>query len=165
MSPEIKTLIVYVSIHHGNTEKIAKAIGEVLKADLAKPTEVNTEIISKYDVIGFGSGIYFGKHHTSLFHLIDKLPYQNGKPAFIFSTSGLRKIRLIHDFDKPLKDKSLAKGFKIIGSFNCRGWDTYPFFVKPFGGINKGKPGSKEIEEAKNFARKIEKLTEQRIYY
>ncbi|MEM3712547.1 MAG: flavodoxin family protein [Thermoproteota archaeon] len=153
----MKTLIIYVSMHHGNTEKIARAIGEVLRADLAKPTEVDAEVISKYDLIGFGSGIYFGKHHSSLFCFIDKLPYQNGKRAFIFSTSGLRKIWLIHDFDKPLQDKLLAKDFRIIGSFNCRGWDTYPFWVKPFGGINKGKPDIKDIEEAKNFARELEK--------
>ncbi|MEM1558077.1 MAG: flavodoxin family protein [Thermoproteota archaeon] len=156
----MKTLIIYVSIHHGNTERIARAIGEVLKADLAKTAEVDSEVISGYDLIGFGSGIYFGKHHSSLFHLIDKLPYQNGKMAFIFSTSGLRKIWLIHDFDKPLRNKLLAKGFRVIGDFNCRGWDTYPFWVKPFNGINKGKPGIKEIEDAKCFARRLEKKNE-----
>ncbi|MDW8034446.1 MAG: flavodoxin family protein [Nitrososphaerota archaeon] len=153
----MKTLIIYVSIHHGNTEKIARAMGEALKADLAKPTELSVEVISKYDLIGFGSGIYFGKHHPSLFLLIDKLPYQNGKMAFIFSTSGLRKIWLLHDFDKPLRSKLLAKGFNVLGEFNCKGWDTYPLWVKPFGGINKGKPGIKEIEEAKHFARMLEK--------
>lgn len=153
----MKTLIIYVSIHHGNTEKIARAIGEVLKADLAKPAEVNAEVISRYDLIGFGSGIYFGKHHVSLFHLIDKLPYQNSKMTFIFSTSGLRKIWLIHDFNKPLRSRLLAKGFEVIGEFNCRGWDTYPFWVKPFGGINKGKPSFKEIEEARCFAKRLEK--------
>ncbi|MEM1548660.1 MAG: flavodoxin family protein [Thermoproteota archaeon] len=160
----MKTLIIYVSVHHGNTEKIARAIGEVLKADLAKPAEIDAEDISKYDLIGFGSGIYFGKHHSSLFNLLDGLPYQNDKIAFIFSTSGLRKIWLIHDFDKPLRSRLLAKGFRVIGEFNCRGWDTYPFWVKPFGGINKGKPGVKEIEEAKCFAKELEKKLENRFY-
>jgi len=153
----MRTLIVYVSVHHGNTEKIARAIGEVLKADLAKPAEVDAETVSRYDLVGFGSGIYFGKHHPSLFSLVERLPYQNGRMAFIFSTSGLRRIRFIHDFDKPLREKLLEKGFKVIGEFSCRGWDTYPIWVKPFGGINKGKPGEKEISEAKRFAERIEK--------
>lgn len=154
----MKTLIVYVSVHHGNTEKIAKAIGDVLKADLVKPTEVDESVISRYDLVGFGSGIYFGKHHTSIFKLIDRLPRQNSKAAFIFSTSGLRRIPLIHDFNKHLKNMLTTKGFKVLGEFDCRGWDTYPLWVKPFGGINKGKPGEKEIEEAKRFAEKIKKI-------
>ncbi|MGQ9478992.1 MAG: flavodoxin family protein [Thermoproteota archaeon] len=153
----MKTLIIYVSIHHGNTEKIAKAIADVLNADLVKPTEVDNTVISRYGLIGFGSGIYFRKHHKSLFSLIDKLPDQNGKQAFIFSTSGLRKIGFIHDFDKPLRKKLLEKGFKVIGEFNCRGWDTYPLWVKPFGGVNKGKPGEKELEMTKWFTKSLEK--------
>jgi len=155
----MKTLVICVSIHHGNTEKIAKAMADILNADLITPTEVDEAVVSKYDLIGFGSGIYFGKHHRSLLDLVDKLPDQNGKPAFIFSTSGLRKMRLIHDFDKPLMGKLFKKGFKIVGEFNCRGWDTYPLWVKPFGGVNKGKPGEKELEEAACFARNLKKKT------
>ncbi|MEM2930904.1 MAG: flavodoxin family protein [Thermoproteota archaeon] len=153
----MKTLIVYVSIHHGNTEKVAKTIASVLGADLARPAEADAETISKYDLIGFGSGIYFGRHHESLFSLVERLPIQNGKRVFIFSTSGLRKIMLIHDFDKPLRNMLLAKGFIIVGGFNCRGWDTYPLWVRPFGGINKGKPGERELEEAKRFAISLKK--------
>ncbi|MEM2049957.1 MAG: flavodoxin family protein [Thermoproteota archaeon] len=153
----MKTLIIYVSIHHGNTERIAKAIASVLEADLANPTNVSADDVCNYDLIGFGSGIYFGKHHSSLFSLVDRLPSQNGKGAFIFSTSGLRKIMLIHDFDKPLRNMLIAKGFIIVGEFNCRGWDTYPLWVKPFGGINKGKPGERELEEAKRFATSLKK--------
>ncbi len=59
----------------------------------------------------------------------------------------------IHDFQKPLKKKLITKGFKVIGEFDCRGWDTYPIWVKPFSGINKGKPGEKEVMEAKCFAK------------
>lgn len=153
----MKTLIIYVSIHHGNTEKIAKAIASTLEADLAKPTDVGASDVCNYDLIGFGSGIYFGKHHSSLFSLVERLPSQNGRGAFIFSTSGLRKIMLIHDFDKPLRNMLIAKGFIIVGEFNCRGWDTYPLWVRPFGGINKGKPGGKELEKAKRFAISLKK--------
>lgn len=54
-------------------------------------------------------------------------------------------------------DKLTMKGFEVIGEFNCRGWDTYPLWVRPFKGINKGKPGEKELEEAKRFAANLKK--------
>jgi flavodoxin len=36
----VKTLIVYISYHHGNTEAVARAIGEVLDAELRSPAAV-----------------------------------------------------------------------------------------------------------------------------
>jgi len=96
-------------------------------------------------VIGFGSEIYFGKHHKSLFELVDKLPILN-KKAFVFSTSGVsNKLNFLNNishwttnFQNPLKEKLIKKGFKIIGEFNCRGFDTFGPF-KLIGGINKGE--------------------------
>ena len=67
-----KVLLICQSIHHGNTMKVAKAIAEQLNAEIKKPSEVEPTDINKYDVIGFGSGIYNRKHHTSLFKLIEK---------------------------------------------------------------------------------------------
>jgi len=148
----MKTLIVYVSIHHGNTEKIAKAIAEVLNADLLKLTEVRVNNLEQYDLLGFGSGIYYGRHFKGILNFADKLNNQKGKMAFIFSTSGVGIIPIVNDFDKPLQKRLLRKGFKIVGEFNCRGWDTYPFIIKPFGGISKGRPNKKDIENAKRFA-------------
>jgi len=60
---KMKTLIIYVSFHHGNTLKIANEIAEVINADMVKPNEIKIENILSYDLIGFGSGIYFMKHH------------------------------------------------------------------------------------------------------
>jgi len=156
----METLIIYNSTHHGNTEKIAKVMAEILDAELVKPDEVDIATLSKYDLIGFGSGIYHGKHHKSLFELINKLNNQKGKKAFILSTSGIKKVCFFHEFDKTLKRKLLEKGFRIIGEFNCRGWDTYPFWVKPFGGVNKGKPDEKDLENAKNFVRVLKRIFE-----
>jgi len=64
---DMKTLIIYNSTHHGNTKKIAKVMTEILNAELVKSDEVDITTLSKYDLIGFGSGIYYGKHHKSLF--------------------------------------------------------------------------------------------------
>jgi flavodoxin len=42
----MKTLIVYVSIEHGNTEKVARAMAEVLGADTKKASEVDPNSLS-----------------------------------------------------------------------------------------------------------------------
>jgi len=150
----MKTLIIYLSIHHGNTKKIVKAMAKVLGTELVKPYQVNLNALAKYNLIGFGSGIYYHKHHESLLSLVDKLPVLKDKKAFIFSTSGVSKKWQFSDFHKPLKKKLLEKSFNIIGEFDCRGWDTYGLF-KRIGGISKGRPNEKDLKEAKNFASKL----------
>ena len=145
-------------MHHGNTEKVAKAIAEILDAELVKPHEVDITTLSKYDLIGFGSGIYYVKHHSSLLGLIDKLPTLKNKKAFIFYTSGLRKIRFFHECNKALKRKLSDKGFDIIGEFSCPGFDTNGP-LKFIGGIRKDRPNKKDLEKARNFAKDLaEKL-------
>ena len=62
----MKTIIIYQSIHHGNTKKVAEAISKVLKAKLVKLHEVDVKSLKKYALFGFGSGIYAGKHHKFL---------------------------------------------------------------------------------------------------
>jgi flavodoxin len=64
-------LIICQSIHHGNTLKVAKVLAEQLKAEIKKPSEVKSTDIKKYDLIGFGSGMYDRKHHISLFELVN----------------------------------------------------------------------------------------------
>ncbi|MCK5629471.1 MAG: flavodoxin family protein [Nanoarchaeota archaeon] len=147
----MKTLIIYISIHQGNTEKIAKAMAGILNAKLINPDEVKIDELSQYDLIGFGSGIYFQKHHKSLLNLVDKLPKLQNKNAFIFSTRGMGPVRFYH---RLLRNKLLKKGFNIAGEFSCKGFDTFGPF-KIIGGINKGRPGKKDLENAKDFARDI----------
>jgi flavodoxin len=148
----MKALIIYVSVHHGNTERVAKVMANILDADLLQVEQVDASMLEQYDLIGFGSGIYVGKHHNSLLDFVDKLPMMRNKKAFIFSTSGLRKMRFIHNFDKPLKEKLERKGFDIIGEFSCRGYDTSQAAMI-VGGINRGRPNAKDLKQAEDFAR------------
>jgi len=141
-------------VHHGNTERVAKVMANILDADLLQVKQANASMLEQYDLIGFGSGIYFGKHHKSLLDFVDKLPMLKNKKAFIFSTSGLRKISFVHNFDKPLSKKLQRKGFDIIGEFSCRGLDTYRA-TKLVGGINKGRPDAKDLKQAEDFAKSL----------
>jgi len=147
----MKALIIYISVHHGNTERVAKVMANILDADLLQMKQVDASMLEQYDLIGFGSGIYFGKHHKSLLDFVDMLPMPRNKKAFVFSTSGLRKIQFIHNFDKPLKEKLQQKGFDIIGEFSCRGLDTYRA-AKLVGGVNKGRPNAEDLKQAEDFA-------------
>ena len=150
----MKALVIYISVHHGNTEKIAKVMANALDADLLQVKQMNASMLEQYDFIGFGSGIYFGKYHKSLLDFADTLPMLRNKITFIFSTSGLRKIRFIHDFSKPLKEKLQRKGFDVIGEFSCRGFDT-SWAAMIVGGINKGRPNARDLKQAEDFARAL----------
>ena len=150
----MKTLMVYASIHHRNTEKVAKVIARILDAELVKPHQVDITALPQYDLIGFGSGIYYGRHHKSLLGCVDKLPDLNNKKAFIFHTSGLRKIPVFHAFDKALRRKLAEKGLDIVGDFSCPGFDNYGS-IKLIGGIRKGRPNMKDLEKAETFARDL----------
>ena len=144
--------MIHISVHHGNTERVAVTMAKILDADLVQVNQVDTNMLERYDLIGFGSGIYFGKHHESLLDFVDKLPVVKNRKVFIFSTSGLRKIPFVHDFDKPLREKLQHKAFDIIGDFSCRGLDTYRA-TKLVGGINRGRPNAEDLKQAEDFAR------------
>jgi len=146
-----KILIICESVHHGNTMKIAEVMAEELTADIKKPAEVKNEDLEKYDLVGFGSGIYNGKHYISLFRFIDNLTGQKDKKCFIFSTASICYEK-IHD---PLKTALLAKGFVVVGNFICRGFSDYGFLKYFFGGINKNRPNQEDFSRAKEFALNI----------
>ncbi len=153
----METLIIYKSIHHGNTEKVAKTIAETLEAELLEPEEVKTEGVSEKDLVGFGSGIYHGSFHESILNLVGELTGSENKRAFLFSTSGLPKIPIFHNFENEMEEKLNEKGFEVIGRFSCRGWDSYISIFDPFGGIHKGRPNEEDLEEAKEFAKQLAK--------
>ncbi|MCX6778168.1 MAG: flavodoxin family protein [Candidatus Micrarchaeota archaeon] len=151
----------------GNTEKIAKAMAKILDAKLVKTEEVGPATLEKisnydFDLIGFGSGVYFSKLDKNLLDLVDRLPQSNGKLAFIFSTSGLPEIKFVHGFSRSLKNKLLEKKFVLVGEFSCRGHDTNGFFLKLIGGIHKGRPDEKDINAAEAFARNLKEKLEAR---
>lgn len=146
------TLIICESVHHGNTMKVARAISEVLSVKIIKPADFDKSIIENYELIGFGSGIYGGEHHKNLLDLVDSIEIKDYKKAFIFSTCSIRMLAM----HKSLKDRLFKKGFVIIGEFMCKGFSDYSFLKKFSGGINKGRPNKKDLQKAKDFARKLQ---------
>lgn len=150
----MKALIINISIAHQNTLKVAKALADVFNCEIKKPSKINFKDLKKYDIIGFGSGIYFMKHHQALLNLVGKLDRMPGKKAFIFSTSGFNKKIIVKRMHKALREKLLAKDFEIIGEFNCPGWDTWGPY-KYIGGLNKNRPNDNDLAKAKDFAKQL----------
>ena len=72
-SPNVKSLVVVFSYHHGNTEKIAQACAKVLGAVVKTPQQVKPKEIAEYDLVGFGSGIYSATFDPSVLDLADRL--------------------------------------------------------------------------------------------
>ncbi len=161
----MKSIVIVCSYHHKNTEKVAVRIADVLGARTVTPQQVDKEELNGFDLIGFGSGIYDAKHHKKLLELADSLPHTEGKKAFLFSTDGMPrfvmkssamlkyKMRTDHS---ALREKLQAKGYTIIGEFNCAGLNTNSY-LKLFGGINKGRPDAHDFELAAGFANGLKK--------
>lgn len=125
----MQALTVYRSRHWGNTKEVAEAMAEVLEAELRKPEELSSKDLEDYDLVGFGSGIYFRKHGEKLLDFAECLPEINGKKAFIISTSGLSKVLLLHDFEGPIRRILERKGFEILDSFDCGGGPTFTAYL------------------------------------
>lgn len=53
----MKALIVYMSYHRMNTQKIGTVMSEALGARLVKVSDVKPDEFADYELIGFGSGI------------------------------------------------------------------------------------------------------------
>lgn len=123
----LQTLIICASIHHHNTAKVARVIGGVLNAEICTPEEVSPTNVADYNLIGVGSGIYFGRFHSSVRQWIDRLSASPQK-VFVFSTEGLPSLwRFWH---WPIKSMLLKKGFTVVGEFHCGGLDTVGPFLE-----------------------------------
>jgi CHAD domain-containing protein len=60
----VRIAIAHWSIHHHNTEVIARAMAESVQAEVISLGEIANHDLTKFDLLGIGSGIFFGKHHS-----------------------------------------------------------------------------------------------------
>ena len=154
MTKPIKSLLVVFSYHHNNTEKVAKVFANVLNAQIITPQQVDPKDLQEYDVVGFGAGIDSGKHYKVMLDLVDKLLQVENKNAFIFSTAGLTGEKKLIKDHLTLREKLISKGYRIVDEFQCKGFNTNSF-LKFFGGMNKGRPNTKDLKNAEMFAQKL----------
>jgi flavodoxin len=142
----LKPLVVYVS-RTGNTRKVAESIARGLNCK-AKDATGHPDLTG-YDLIGFGSGVYFSNPAKELQDFINAINPMKLK-AFVFVTYGSQWQSTVESLRKML----LEKGFDVIGEFKSRGLDKYGP-LKLVGGINKGRPNENDLKEAEEFAKNL----------
>ena len=151
---QMKSLLVVFSYHHKNTEKIAKVFAKVLDAQIKMPQQITPEELQEYNLIGFGSGIDSGKHYKPLLDLADRLLPIDNKNSFIFSTAALTGEEKREKDHLTLREKIESKGYRIVDEFQCKGFNTNSF-LRFFGGMNKDRPNSEDLQNAEEFAQKL----------
>lgn len=149
----MKTVICYYSRHHGNTLKVLEAMAQQGDVDLIDVNTRQAVRLEEYDCIGFASGIYGFEVHKSVVNFARQYLPQ-GKPVFFVYTYGGAKGSAA----KSIMNIAAERGCPILGQFGCRGYDTFGPF-KIIGGIAKGHPNARDLENAQKFYRELsEKL-------
>jgi len=146
-----RCLLLVESVHHGNTAKVAEAMAGVLGADVAAPESVPYTSLANCSLVGFASGVFYGRMHELLFDWLRGLPDapHGSTPAFIASTSGLPFLATL--WHRPLRRLLARKGFHVVGEFACRGFDTWgPLWLA--GGLNRAHPDERDLARARTFA-------------
>lgn len=145
----MRAAIVYKSIHHGNTRRIAETIAVALRAELYTVDEAASLDASQFDLVGLGSGIYFYRHHRDLRRLVANWPKVPAK-SFIFSTAGTASLAAW--FHGSLRRLVRRRGSEVVGEFSCPGFDTFgPLWL--IGGIHRGRPNKQDLARAAEFAK------------
>ena len=85
-----KIVIIYTSMHHGNTYKLVKAISDKHNIEIIDATKQMVADLQKYDVIGFASGIDFGKFYETIENFAkENLPIK--KQVFFLYTCAMER--------------------------------------------------------------------------
>ena len=143
------TVIVYASTHQGNTYKIVKAISEKYNIEMIDATKQSVADLQNYDVIGFASGISFGKFYESVEKFATKnLPVK--KQVFFLYTCAMER----KGFTNSMREVVSQKEAVVLGEYGCKGYNTYGPW-KVIGGMNKKHPTEEEIEAAIEFFEKL----------
>ena len=142
----MKILTIVESKHLGNTKKVAEAMAEVAPVTITDVENVAKYNLHDYDIVGFGSGIYYGKHDKAIMEFVSKLCDKQAY-TFVFSTSGSSGFL---KNNKTLADLLESKNKIVLGSFGCKGLDKF-FVFKLLGGMNKNHPDKSDLKEAQKF--------------
>jgi len=131
--------IVYYSMT-GNTKKLADAIASELNV-AAENVNTNTKLADE-SLVFLGTGLYGPFQNGGLKQFIDRTDF-GGRKVALFGTSGEGKGKEVGALERAVS----KKGADIVGKFHCKG--EFLLF------INRNHPTSKDLENARNFARQV----------
>lgn len=142
-----RILIIYHSFHHGNTEKLIRSFSDGI--DIIPAKELGNTDLSKYDLVGFASGIYAGKFAPEIYEII-KQHNSELKQVFLVYTSGSDNPK----YGIKMRTFLQGLGIKVAGVFSCRGYNTFGPF-KLIGGKHKGHPDGQDMQNYREFIEKL----------
>jgi len=139
------TLVIYDSVH-GNTEKIARAIGDAIGTDakVLRVSEMSQDTPSSTGLLIIGSPTHGGRPTPDIQSFLDRMPVQGVRVAVFDTRFEGRMIRLFGYAAPRMADGLKAKGANIV--------------APPEGFIVKGTKGplkEGEIERAAAWTKKI----------
>lgn len=121
-------------------------MSEVAPLTVVELENIKNYNLKDYDILGFGSGIYFGKHDKELIKFVESLSVSPSY-SFVISTSGSNNY---DKYNKKLIKLLESKNTTVLGSFGCKGLDKF-FIFSLFGGLNKGHPNEADFDAAQQF--------------
>ncbi|NCA97266.1 MAG: hypothetical protein EOM77_03690 [Bacteroidia bacterium] len=142
----MKILMIVESRHLGNTRKVVDAMNEVVPMTIVDTKGATTLNLDDFDLLGFASGIYMGRHDVRLLKFANTLPFDK-RPCFIVSTSGGQDYT---ENNKTLINILEHKNKDVLGVYSCLGLDKF-FVLRLMGGMNKGHPDQTELKQAQDF--------------
>ena len=137
-----KAAIIYASRHHGNTKKLVEAIAERYEVALIDAEVEYRADLTSFDLIGFASGIDFGKFYDSVENFLKGNLPENKNVFFLYTCA-----RINEKFTESIRAEASKKGARMMGEYGCKGFNTYGPW-KIIGGMNRNHPSEAEIQEA-----------------
>ena len=149
----MKTLIIYFSqsgFTHKVAEQIRDGVAEVAgHCDLTTLRDVKPEALADYDLVGFGSPVFYYNAPFNVRDFLQGLPELPDNQWFVFCTHGsVMGNTLIF-----MAEALAAKGIRIVGYHDTYADGTIPFY--PYPTLTTGHPDEREYEEARAFGREI----------
>ena len=140
-----RAIIIYASTHHGSTFKLVKALADEYDLQRIDATKQQRADLSEYDLIGFASGIAFGKFYEPVERFLRENLPENKRVFFLYTCA-----KTSRRFTETMKKAAGERNSVFVGEYGCKGYNTYGPW-KVIGGMNKNHPSAKELEEAKRF--------------
>ena len=137
----MKPLIIYYT-KTGNTQKLLSDCLTCSSIDIVSANEATVDDLMGRSLIGLASGIYWGKHHSSLFRLVKIIPRDTR--VFIISSSGFTSPFLVNVYTFLLKLRVNWAQLSLVGLWHCPGHDKSkdPLFSRL--ALSTGRPNQKD---------------------
>jgi flavodoxin/NAD-dependent dihydropyrimidine dehydrogenase PreA subunit len=148
-----KVLIVHFS-QTGATQRVAEAAAAGLRSQgvecqVADLLKTDPDEAAGFDAVGIGSPVFYYKEPPIVRSFIDRLPAARRKPAFTFITHGGNPVNTLGRLQKRLA----RRGYTVVNSFSCNGFDSYPMYLKSF--REWGRPSDEDLASARAFGERL----------